>query len=146
MQKALHAIRQAEHNHDSKSDKDDASLYSIGYGGKKLANLADHPGNADGAKGQMPAGANQIQKDTWNVIADKLGLADFSAHSQDLAAVSLIDNRHQLENVESGHFLDKSLPSLSKEWAALPQGPGKGSYYGQPSMPFDVLKVHYDHY
>ncbi|MEN6527009.1 MAG: hypothetical protein ABFD65_11025, partial [Candidatus Polarisedimenticolia bacterium] len=79
---------------------------------------------------------------------DALGLRDFSAHSQDLAAVWLIKGRNPLGNVEAGKFLTVALPSLAVEWGALPTGPGKGSHYptGQHPTTYARLKEHYDHY
>jgi len=151
VQKALHSIRQAEHNHSNETDIDDTSLYSISYGNKHIADLSDHPANKlMGTKGQIPSGAYQIQRDTWNEAKVKLELTDFCAHNQDLAALYIINRTGKLTNIENGEFLQEStLSKLGIQWAALPVGQNKLSHYeGQMKscMTYDTLKKHYDHY
>ncbi|MEN6634103.1 MAG: hypothetical protein ABFD84_16895, partial [Candidatus Polarisedimenticolia bacterium] len=141
VQKALHAIRQAENNPDSMTDRDDKSLYSNAFGNKPIADLSHHPG-------EKPAGAYQFEPGTWKAAKDALGLRDFSAHSQDLAAVWLIKGRNPLGNVEAGKFLTVARPALSRDWGAVPTGPRGGSHYptGQHPTTYARLKEHYDHY
>lgn len=70
-------------------------------------------------------GRYQFLNRTWDSVADKLGLMDFSERSQDLAAVSLIAQRGALADVLQGN-IEAALGKINKEWASLP-----GSPYGQ---------------
>jgi len=149
VQKALHAIRQAEHNHASEKDIDDSQTYWIYNGRIRLQDQNDHPANKPGAqKRSTPAGAYQIIVDTWNGAKRKMELTDFCAHSQDLAALYIINNEGKLTNIEKGKFLESStLGKLAVQWAALPKGKGlENCYSDQKYMQWETLKIHYDHY
>jgi len=145
LQKFLHAVRQAEFNKDSTTDKPDSEFYTLGFGFKKIDSLKDHPAVLANSSHQMYSGAYQVGKKTWLAAKNALGLTDFGPLSQDLAAAWLIRNRGQLGLILSGDW-EKALPVLSCEWASLPQGKNLGSHYQQPYMKFEVLKQHYDHY
>lgn len=73
------------------------------------------------------AGAYQIVESTWDPLAKRLGLPDFSPASQDRAAVALIEGRKALADVEAGR-IEQAIAKCAKEWASLP-----GSPYGQPT-------------
>src|ERR1700744_1459529 len=71
--------------------------YNTLFGGKLFDSFADHPHiffAYTNKKGETiktsAAGAYQITHTTWVALKSKLGLPDFSPHSQDLAACELI--------------------------------------------------------
>lgn len=151
VQKALHAIRQAEHNHGSAKDVNDKDLYWIKVGGEKLTDLNDHPGNKPGAtKGNLYSGAYQIGINEWNAAKNELQLADFGTNSQDIAALFLINQTGKLTNIEKNQFLEKNtLSALARKWSSLPMGPGELSFYPKQNrscMTYHILKNHYEHY
>lgn len=76
------------------------------------------------------AGAYQIIRPTWVRLRDALGLADFSAASQDAAAVELIRQRGALQDVRAGRFA-AAVSKCRNEWASLP---GNYARQGQRSM------------
>lgn len=71
------------------------------------------------------AGAFQINKPTWNRVAAKLGLGDFSPASQDAAAWQLISEKGAAADVLAGR-VDQAVAKVRKIWASLP-----GAGYGQ---------------
>jgi muramidase (phage lysozyme) len=98
-------------------------------GGSLFDGYADHPRVLIdlpnlGIKSSA-AGAYQILRRTWDGVAGKLGLADFSPASQDAAAVELIRQRGALADVRAGRFA-VAMDKCKKEWASLP-----GAGYGQ---------------
>lgn len=101
--------------------------YNKLYGGDLFQDLSKHPNTPQKKWGitSTAAGAYQILNKTWNEIQPKLGLPDFSAASQDKAAVELIRRRKALEDVYAGRFA-QALTKCRKEWASLP-----GAGYGQ---------------
>jgi muramidase (phage lysozyme) len=86
------------------------------------------------------AGAYQIVASTWDPIAKKYGLKDFSPDSQDLAAVGLIAGRGALDDVMMGRF-ETALNKCRKEWASLP-----GAGYGQPEVKLSDIRAVYERY
>lgn len=108
--------------------------YATGFGNTVLDNLKDHPRQlkefkqTDGKTNKTSAaGRYQFLSKTWDDVASKLGLTDFSELSQDLAAVELIRRRGALDDVLEGN-LEAAIPKLGKEWASLPSSP-----YAQPT-------------
>lgn len=71
------------------------------------------------------AGAYQINKPTWNRIAAKLSLSDFSPASQDAAAWELIREKGAQADVMAGRTA-QAVGKVRKIWASLP-----GAGYGQ---------------
>ena len=85
-------------------------------------NLAVHWAN-----GQPPSSASgryQFLYSTWK----GLGMKDFSPHSQDLAAIKLMQRRGMIEPLLRGDFTG-AIRKGAPEWASLPVA-GGGSYYG----------------
>ena len=83
------------------------------------------------------AGAYQIIHPTWEMLRRQYDFQDFSAASQDEAAVALIAGRHALNDVIAGDF-STAVKKCSTEWASLP-----GSKAGQRIEAFDdVLAVY----
>jgi muramidase (phage lysozyme) len=73
------------------------------------------------------AGKYQIMKDTYVWVAAKLGITDFSAHSQDLMAVELIRFRGAMNYILAGDIEGALKNStLNLEWASI-----AGNNYGQ---------------
>lgn len=142
----LAAIRQSEGTAAS------ADPYRVCYGySHTIADLSDHPAITGEWTGQrLPdamcinagfgpgcvstaAGAYQIIKPTWLKMQAALGLPDFSAASQDAAAVELIRRRGALEDVKSG-LIAQAFGKCRNEWASLP-----GNYANQGQRSMDSL-------
>lgn len=119
--------------------------YRVCYGyAHTIADLSDHPAVTGEWRGEkLPdaicsgaglgpgcvstaAGAYQLIRPTWLDVKRKLGLTDFSAASQDAAAVYLIKRRGALDDVQAGRLGD-AIAKVAREWASLP-----GAGYGQP--------------
>lgn len=80
------------------------------------------------------AGRYQMISSTFDSVAKRLNLNDFSPESQDLAAVELIRLRGGLQKIEAGDF-DGAIQAIRREWASLPD-----SGYGQPQASHEELK------
>lgn len=115
--------------------------YNKLYGGNLFQDLSKHPNTPTTKWGitSTAAGAYQILSKTWNEIQPKLGLPDFSAASQDKAAVELIRRRKALEDVYAGRFA-QAIAKCRKEWASLP-GAGYGQNEKDPKNLLAVYKV-----
>jgi lysozyme len=74
------------------------------------------------------AGAYQINKPTWNRIAAKVGLTDFSPESQDAAAWALIEEKGADADIIAGR-IPQAVAKVRKIWASLP-----GAGYGQAEV------------
>lgn len=119
--------------------------YNIGFGGGAFDSYADHPRRSrqfrqrDGATNRTTAaGRYQFLQGTWDDVAKKLNLPDFSPTSQDLAAIELIRRRGALQNVLDGDF-EGAIAKLGNEWASLPSAPDS---YQQPRRSLqDVLTM-----
>lgn len=122
--------------------------YRVCYGYKHtIASLADHPAVTGEWKGESiaqlgpqyagmvstAAGRYQLIRPTWLNCKRALGLRDFSAASQDAAAVYLIKGRGALDDVQSGR-IEAAIGKCRKEWASLP-----GAGYGQPERSMALL-------
>lgn len=83
------------------------------------------------------AGRYQMISSTFDSVAKRLQLDDFSPQSQDRAAVELIRWRGGLSKIERGDF-DGAIAAIRREWASLP-----GSDYGQPQTSRDDLRTIY---
>ncbi|HEX7314731.1 MAG TPA: peptidoglycan-binding protein [Pyrinomonadaceae bacterium] len=84
------------------------------------------------------AGRYQFLKGTW----DGLGMPDFSARSQDIAAVKLMQRRGMIEPLLRGD-LRTAVFRGAPEWASLPTARG-GSYYGgQPARSIEQIETRY---
>jgi len=107
--------------------------YQTLFGGERFASMQDHPRRAiTRTLGGKPitstaAGAYQFLARTWDECRLALDLPDFSAFSQDKAAVFLVDRRAALGHVLDGDW-ERAIEGCNREWASLP-----GSPYGQPT-------------
>jgi len=115
--------------------------YSVLVGGGHFDSFADHPRVLvylpNLRINSSAAGAYQILRRTWDGVAAKLGLPDFSPTSQDRAAVELIRQRGALADVRAGRFA-AAVEKCKKEWASLP-----GAGYGQRENSLATLQGAY---
>lgn len=96
-------------------------------------NLAVHWAN--GQPTSSAAGRYQFLYSTYK----GLNMPDFSPHSQDLAAIKLMQRRGMLEPLLKGDFAE-AIHKGAPEWASLPVA-GGGSYYGgQGAKSFNSLR------
>ena len=103
--------------------------YNTLFGNEKFASLADHPRvrktfkQTDGKKNvTTAAGRYQFLESTWDDVAKKLGLRDFSAANQDIAAIELMRRNGSLAAVLKGDF-DTAVQKSGVTWASLPSSP-----------------------
>jgi len=119
--------------------------YRTLFGGSLFNSFSDHPRKrfsftqTDGKKNTTDAaGAYQFLSKTWDWVAGRLGLKDFSPENQDKAAIFLIKNRGALEDVIAGRF-DVAVQKVSQEWASMPN-----STYPQPKRTIADAKRIYE--
>lgn len=100
--------------------------YNTMFGNTRINDLSKHPGVSKGFKQTdgksnttTAAGRYQFLKGTWNNLASKYGLSDFSARNQDIGALALIAEKGQLQNVLNGN-LREAVSKLGGVWASLP--------------------------
>lgn len=106
--------------------------YKMKNGGGTIDNLDKHPGlftvparkNKKGLEiskeyKSSATGAYQFLKGTWDEIATKLGLTDFSEKSQDKAAMAKIKGRGGFDAATQGN-VESIAEKLGKEWVSLP--------------------------
>lgn len=96
--------------------------YNTLYGGGTFSSYSWHPlerGITAGNYTSTAAGRYQFLRRTWNGIAQKLGLSDFSPRNQDIGALGLIDERGELSNIINGN-IEAALHGLGCLWASLP--------------------------
>jgi muramidase (phage lysozyme) len=72
-------------------------------------------------RAHYPAGAYQIVRDTWNRASKKLGITDFTPINQDRIAISIIEERHAVGDIEVGN-LQQAIRKLKDQWVSLPGG------------------------
>lgn len=129
--------------------------YRTLFGGRLFDSYEDHPRqpsqftdgqgrrlwtSAAGAYQFMavsPIPGGQTKVNTWDRLAERLGLPDFSPHSQDLAAVELIREAGALGDVQAGRFAD-AVQRCRRIWASLP-----GAGYDQPERSLYALQTQY---
>ena len=102
--------------------------YNTIVGGSQFSDFRAHPRvvglrTADGPS--TAAGKYQITGTTYDDIAPKIGVRDFTPDSQDKVAVEIIRRSGALEDVRSGNF-QEAINKLGGRWASLPS-----SIYGQ---------------
>jgi len=103
--------------------------YNTIVGGSKFSDFRAHPRVVGLRTAEGPstaAGKYQIVGSTYDEVAPKLGIRDFTPDSQDRIAVELIRRKGALEDVRNGNF-DAAIGKLGGTWASLPSSP-----YSQP--------------
>ena len=124
----------------------DTNGYQTLVFGKQFNDFSTHPKikNCAVVNGKnlcsTAAGRYQILDKTWDELAPKLGLTDFSPDSQDTIAIALIDERGALEDIEAGQF-EKAISKVSNIWASLP-----GNNYNQNPKSIEELRDVYDQF
>jgi lysozyme len=109
------------------------SGYLTMFGGRLMDSLEVHPHQYftfTNSRGEQlktsAAGRYQFLGKTWDSLAAKLGLPDFSPQSQDAGALELIRQRGALPDVDAGR-LAVAVQKCAPVWASLP-----GAGYAQP--------------
>lgn len=115
--------------------------YNVLVGGDLFHDYGKHPNvlvtlNKAGLK-STAAGRYQFLKRTWDSLAAKLHLTDFSPAAQDVAALELIAERGAADDVRSGRFAD-AVAKCAPIWASLP-----GAGYGQRESSLKALEAAY---
>jgi muramidase (phage lysozyme) len=103
--------------------------YNTIVGGKQFTDFRAHPRVVGLRTAEGPstaAGKYQIVGTTYDAVAPKLGIRDFTPDSQDKIAIELIRQKGALEDVRNGNF-DAAIGKLGNIWASLPSSP-----YSQP--------------
>ena len=111
------------------TSKSEGADYNTIVGGKTFEDYSKHPGVVGLTTSAGPstaAGRYQITKTTYDDVANKLGITDFSPESQDKIALELIRRKNALEDVQSGRFPD-AIKKLGGTWASF-----SSSKYNQP--------------
>lgn len=143
VQRGLHVVKTTEGTIKSKDP------YATAFGGGKIKDLSKHPNKShsftqkNGKKNRTTAaGAYQFLSKTWNRVATKLGLTDFTKKSQDLAALALIDARNGLEALLNGDLVG-FINAVGPEWASLPTAPDA---YSQPKVGWNKVTQAWESY
>ncbi|WP_427306606.1 glycoside hydrolase family 24 protein [Cupriavidus sp. H39] len=121
-----------------------ADGYRTLFGGGLFQSFADHPRQVVTAMSNgkpissSAAGAYQFLRRTWDTLAGRLGLTDFTPASQDAAAIQLIADAGALGDVDAGRFA-LAVRKVRKIWASMP-----GAGYGQPEVALNRLQAAYE--
>jgi muramidase (phage lysozyme) len=114
--------------------------YLTMFGGRLMDSLEVHPHQYftfTNSRGEQlktsAAGRYQFLGKTWDSLAAKLGLPDFSPESQDAGALELIRQRGALPDVDAGR-LAVAVQKCAPIWASMP-----GAGYAQPERKLDQL-------
>lgn len=94
-------------------------------GGGKFDDYSKHPGVVGITTKEGPstaAGKWQITKTTYDDIAPKIGVTDFSEESQKKIALKLIQDKGALEDIQKGDYKTAN-EKLGGVWASLPSSP-----------------------
>jgi tetratricopeptide (TPR) repeat protein len=118
--------------------KAEGADYNVIVGGKTFQDFSRHPGVVGLRTKEGPstaAGKYQITQTTYNDIAPKLGIKDFSPESQDRIAIELIRQKGAFEDVQKGDFRS-AIDKLGATWASLPSSP-----YTQPKRSWEFAQT-----
>lgn len=109
----------------------------VGQRNVQVTDLRNHPNllvQVSPGLRSTAAGRYQFLSGTWR----GLNMPDFSARSQDLAAIKLMQRRGMIEPLLRGDFA-AAIHRGAPEWASLPTASG-GSYYGQGAKTLGSLR------
>lgn len=116
--------------------------YNVMVGGRQFHDYEDHPRKLVGLPNlgisSTAAGRYQFLERTWDALAKKLGLTDFSPKNQDLAAIELIRECGARQPIELGE-IQVAVLKCKSIWASLP-----GAGYGQHENVMKDLLAVYD--
>lgn len=114
--------------------------YLMMFGGRMADSFEIHPRQMfsfTNSRGEQlkttAAGRYQFLAKTWDALAAKLGLPDFSPASQDAAALELVREKGALPDVDAGR-VQVAITKCAKIWASLP-----GAGYAQPERKLTYL-------
>lgn len=108
--------------------------YNTVVGGGAFTDFSRHPkqvGLVTKEGASTAAGKYQITGSTYDDVAPKIGVYDFSPASQDKIAIEIIKRKGALEDVQKGDFAS-AINKLGGTWASLPSSP-----YSQPKKSWD---------
>lgn len=116
--------------------------YRTAFGGGRLDSLSDHPRYMKSFKQQngktnktSAAGRYQFLSSTWDGVAKKYGLNDFSPRNQDLGAVALLAQNGALGSILKGD-MTTAVRKSGSTWASLPTAPAS---YSQPTKSWQTV-------
>lgn len=116
--------------------------YNSIVGGGSFDDFSQHPNVYVPKYNSTAAGAYQFTHGTWNGQVKRLGLQDFSPHSQDLAAVDLLQQQGAIRNLLSDN-LDGAIFSAARDWYSLPAGNSGKNRSGAPKSIQDFKNNYY---
>ena len=119
--------------------------YNTHFGYEKFTDFSDHPRKVKSADGHHSdaAGRYQAMSFTWDRIAKKKRLKDFSPANQDLFAIALLEECGAYDLIERGE-IEKAVIAASPTWASFPKEDGNSVYPNQPAKPMAALLQRYE--
>lgn len=107
--------------------------YRTFFGGTTFTSYAKHPNKRNCASKwcSTAAGGYQFVIATWNRLAKKLSLPDFSPESQDRAAAEYVAELGAMPYIEAGDIVT-AIKKCSPAWASLP--------YSKANQPMQKLE------
>jgi muramidase (phage lysozyme) len=119
------------------------SLFGDRLGGKRIVFTDDsrYPGYH---RANSPSGRYQMIAATYDGLAPKLGLTDFSPHTQDLLAAQLLTEQGAMAPLLAGK-LDEVLPKIASQWSSLPKSSNNdGCDPNERPVPYDRVRAIFD--
>jgi lysozyme len=113
--------------------------YNVLFGGTLFQSYKDHPRKAITVNGltSTAAGKYQILERTFDAYKGKVGLFDFSPHTQDMIALELIKEVGADMMINDGRF-PEAINRCNRIWASLTNSP-----YGQHTNSMAYLEAFY---
>jgi muramidase (phage lysozyme) len=115
--------------------------YNTMFTGKQFSGYEDHPRKINRSRryASDAAGRYQFLSTTWDRLAKKIGLKDFSPESQDRAALELVKELGVSDNILKNEGISPKVSRIiGKQWASFP-----GSPFGQPIKPLNSIQKAY---
>lgn len=115
--------------------------YNTMFTFKQFSGYKDHPRkiNRGGGYSSDAAGRYQFLSTTWDRLARKLGLKDFSPENQDKAAIELAREKGITQNILEKEGMSARVSRLlGTQWAAM-----SGSNLGQGTKPLKYIQQAY---
>lgn len=112
-------------------------------GGGTFTDYSHHPnrvGLVGPAGPSTAAGSFQITATNWRRIAPILGLTDFAARNQLLAALYLFNEKGGLDSLLAGD-VEGAIRAAGRDWAAIPGSPLPGRHVTRESFLGDFQKA-----
>ena len=115
-------------------------VYNYIFSHASFTSFDDHPRKRKCSSSGLcsnAAGRYQFLSGTWDQLAKRTGVRDFSPESQDIMCLALIRQVDASDDVANAHnyaSFERAVYSLSGKWASLP-----GASYGQPTKPMSEI-------